>query len=273
TRRSSDLTDDERLTTDRQEGRSAALRRKMARQDQAHDQFSLTSFLHGAHAGYIEELYARYQDDPSSVDEGWRDFFAGLKDNSVAVKKNARGASWKKPGWPLVANGELVSALDGDWGQVEKHIDTRLREKAAEGGIAISDADVHQATRDSVRAIMLIRAYRMRRHLHGNLDPLGLAKPMEDCKELSPEAYGFSETDLDRKIFIDRVLGLEFATIREMLEILRRTYCSTLGVEFMHIANPDEKAWIQERIEGPDKGIAFTNNGKLAILSKLVEAE
>jgi 2-oxoglutarate dehydrogenase E1 component len=120
---------------------------------------------------------------------------------------------------------------------------------------------------------MMIRAYRMRGHLHANLDPLGIAKPFEDYNELSPTAYGFTEADYDRKIFIDNVLGLEYATIREMLEILKRTYCSTLGVEFMHISDPEEKAWIQERIEGPDKGIAFTPNGKKAILHKLIEAE
>ena len=245
----------------------------MTRQDQANEQFSLTSFLYGGNAGYIEELYAQYEENPSSVDEEWRDFFAGLKDDAGDVKKNARGASWKAKDWPLVANGELVSALDGDWAQVEKHIDTRLKAKAAEGGVNVSDADVHQATRDSVHAIMMIRAYRMRGHLHADLDPLGIANPIEDYNELSPENYGFTEADFDRPIFLDNVLGLEFATIRQMLEILTRTYCSTLGVEFMHISNPEEKAWIQERIEGPDKGIAFTKNGKLAILSKLVEAE
>ena len=134
-----------------------------------------------------------------------------------------------------------------------------------------SDADVLRATRDSVRAIMMIRAYRMRGHLHADLDPLGLAKPLEDYNELSPEAYGFTAADYDRRIFIDHVLGLEYATIREMLELLKRTYCSTLGVEFMHISDPKEKAWIQERIEGPDKGVAFTAPGKKAILQKLVE--
>ena len=130
-----------------------------------------------------------------------------------------------------------------------------------------------QATRDSVRAIMMIRAFRMRGHLHANLDPLGIAKPLEDYNELSPSAYGFTEADYDRPIFIDKVLGLEYATIRQMVEILTRTYCSTLGVEFMHISDPEEKAWIQERIEGPDKGIAFTPQGKKAILQKLIEAE
>ncbi|WP_048644979.1 2-oxoglutarate dehydrogenase E1 component [Nitratireductor soli] len=245
----------------------------MARQDQANDEMSLTSFLYGGNAAYIEELYASYQDNPSSVNEDWRAFFGALKDDAADVKKNAAGASWKKKGWPETANGELVSALDGDWGTLEKHFDGKIKDKAPAGSAALSAEEIQRATRDSVRAIMMIRAYRMRGHLHANLDPLGIAKPLEDYNELSPEAYGFTEADYDRPIFIDHVLGLETATIREMLDILKRTYCSTLGVEFMHISNPEEKAWIQERIEGPDKGVEFTNNGKKAILQKLIEAE
>jgi len=246
----------------------------MARQDQANDQFSLTSFLYGGNADYIEALHAAYEDDPSSVDDEWQQFFGALKDDAGDVRKNARGASWSRPSWPLQANGELVSALDGNWGLVEKVIDKKMRDKAAAGGTAVSEADLQRSARDSVRAIMMIRAYRMRGHLHANLDPLGIAKPLEDYNELSPENYGFTDADYDRPIFIDHVLGLgEYATIRQMLEILKRTYCSTLGVEFMHISDPEEKAWIQERIEGPDKGIEFTANGKKAILHKLVEAE
>src|SRR5271165_6461318 len=119
---------------------------------------------------------------------------------------------------------------------------------------------------------MMIRAFRMRGHLHANLDPLGL-EPQKDHEELHPSSYGFTEADYDRKIFIDHVLGLEYATVREMLAILRRTYCGTIGFEFLHISDPAEKAWIQERIEGPDKEIQFTREGKRAILGKLVEAE
>jgi 2-oxoglutarate dehydrogenase E1 component len=245
----------------------------MARQDQANDTFSLTSFLYGGNADYIEQLYADWQNDAQSVNEEWRDFFAGMNDDAAIVVKNAEGASWRQKGWPQAANGELVSALDGNWGVVEKHIEKKVKDKAAANGAAMSDASVLQATRDSVRAIMMIRAYRMRGHLHANLDPLGIAKPMEDYNELSPENYGFTEADYDRPIFIDKVLGLEYATIRQMLDILKRTYCSTLGVEFMHISDPEEKSWIQTRIEGPDKGIEFTANGKKAILQKLVEAE
>ena len=131
---------------------------------------------------------------------------------------------------------------------------------------------MQQATRDSIHALMLIRAYRMRGHLHANLDPLGL-EPAKNEEELDPRSYGFTDADLDRKIFLDNVLGLEFATIREILAILRRTYCQTLGVEFMHISDPAQKAWMQERIEGRDKEITFTREGKRAILNKLVEAE
>ena len=245
----------------------------MSRQDQANDRFSLTSFLYGGNAAYIEKLQASYENDPQSVDPEWRDFFDSLADDAGDVRKNAEGASWKARNWPVQANGELVSALDGNWGLVEKLVEKKIKDKAVANGAILSDADILQATRDSVRAIMMIRAFRMRGHLHANLDPLGLAKPLEDYNELSPEAYGFTEADYDRQIFIDKVLGLEYATIRQMLEILTRTYCSTLGVEFMHISDPAEKAWIQSRIEGEDKGITFTAEGKRAILQKLVEAE
>ncbi|WP_085025701.1 2-oxoglutarate dehydrogenase E1 component [Ensifer aridi] len=248
----------------------------MTRQE-ANEQFQLTSFLDGANAAYIEQLYARYEADPSSVSAEWQSFFKALADRPEDVVKAAKGASWKKSNWPIPANGELVSALDGDWGTVEKVIEKKVKAKAEEAaavaGVPVSEAEVHQSTRDSVRAIMMIRAYRMRGHLHAKLDPLGLADPVEDYDELSPKTYGFEEKDYDRKIFIDNVLGLEYATVREMVEILERTYCSTMGVEFMHMSNPEEKAWIQERIEGPDKGVEFTPEGKKAILQKLIEAE
>jgi 2-oxoglutarate dehydrogenase E1 component len=244
----------------------------MARQD-ANEQFQLTSFLDGQNAAYIEQLYAKYETDPASVPAEWREFFAALGESPVDVKKAAEGASWKKKNWPIAANGEIVNALDGDWAVVEKAVSKKIEAKAAAEGKPATTSDVLQSTRDSVRAIMMIRAYRMRGHLHAKLDPLGIAAPVDDFNELSPENYGFTAADYDRKIFIDNVLGLEYATIREMLDILQRTYCSTLGVEFMHISDPEAKSWIQERIEGPDKGVEFTLNGKKAILSKLIEAE
>jgi 2-oxoglutarate dehydrogenase E1 component len=243
----------------------------MARQD-ANEAFAQTAFLYGGNASYIEQLYARYAKDPASVDAEWQAFFAALKDDGTLVAQNARGASWKRPNWPPPRNGELVSALDGNWAQVETAVGDKIKAKAQVKGADLSQADVLQATRDSVRALMLIRAFRVRGHLHADLDPLGLA-PARDHEELHPSHYGFTEADWDRKIFLDHVLGLEFSTIREIIAILQRTYCQTLGVEFMHISDPTEKAWIQERIEGPDKEISFTREGKRAILNKLIEAE
>ncbi|WP_349369964.1 2-oxoglutarate dehydrogenase E1 component [Salinarimonas sp.] len=244
----------------------------MARQTDANEGFLQTSFLSGTNAAYIEDLYAAYTQDPRSVDAEWQAFFGAMKEESATVAKNAKGASWKRPNWPIPMNGELVSALDGNWAQVEKSLGEKIQKKAQGRGVEISQAEVQQATRDSLKALMMIRAFRMRGHLHANLDPLGFEKRVSD-EELSPAHYGFTPEDYDRKIFLDMVLGLEFGTIREILAILERTYCQTLGVEFMHISDPVEKAWIQERIEGPDKEIAFTREGKRAILNKLIEAE
>ena len=272
------------------------------------DAMEATSFLAGTNATYIEQLYARYEGDPEAVGPEWRSFFESLGDEPDDVSRAAEGPSWKRGNWPVAENGELLNALDGNWAAIEDHVEKRIREKgaskggngAANGAVAangalhgkaaeaanaerssldvvhstkMSEEDVLRATRDSIRALMMIRAYRMRGHLHANLDPLGIEPERDDHNELHPSAYGFEEADYDRPIFLDNVLGLEYATIREMLGILRRTYCGTLGVEFMHISNPVEKAWLQERIEGPDKGVSFTENGKRAILQKLVEAE
>jgi 2-oxoglutarate dehydrogenase E1 component len=238
----------------------------------ANANFALTSFLDGANATYIDELYARYEQNPASVDAEWADFFKSLKDQPADVRKNATGPSWQRPNWPALPNDDLTSALDGNWAQVEKAVGTKLAAKAQAAGATLSSADVQQATRDSVRALMLIRAYRMRGHFHADLDPLGIEE-QKDHEELDPRSYGFTDADYDRKIFLDHVLGLEFGTLREIVAICQRTYCQTLGVEFMHISNPAQKAWIQERIEGPDKEISFTREGRRAILMKLVETE
>src|SRR6187399_2527354 len=242
----------------------------MSRQD-ANAAFARTSFLYGGNAAYVEQLQSRYEANPASVDAEWRAFFEGLKDDRADVIKGANGPSWQRPNLQH-ANGELVAALTGDWSEVEKTVGDKIKGKAQAKGVEISAAEVQQATRDSIHALMLIRAYRARGHFHAKLDPLGL-EPEKNEAELDPASYGFREADLDRKIFLDKVLGLEFATLREIIAILRRTYCQTLGVEFLHISDAAQKSWIQARIEGRDKEIHFTREGKRAILNKLVEAD
>ena len=234
--------------------------------------FEQTSFLYGGNAQFIEQLYARYLEDPAAVDQHWRQFFASLDDNKDEAKRQVKGASWSRTDWPQVASGDLISAFDGNWAQVEKALAPKIDAKAKEKGTGLSVEEVRKATMDSVRALMMIRAYRMRGHLAADLDPLTLKQP-ETHPELDPASYGFAEADLDRPIFLDKVLGLENASVRQIVDILKRTYCNTLGVEFMHISDPGQKAWIQERIEGADKEISFTPEGKKAILNKLIAGE
>jgi 2-oxoglutarate dehydrogenase E1 component len=233
--------------------------------------FAQTSFLQGANAAYIEEMQAQYERNPGSVTDEWRHFFASLKEERAPPDGNG-GPSWAKPLSSLQEKSELLDALTGDWGGVERGVRDRLKARAQAHGVALDPIASVRATQDSIRALMLIRAYRVMGHLAADLDPLGLvARKMH--KELRPETYGFTEADLDRPIFIDKVLGLEIATVREILKILRRTYCRHIGVEFMHITSPAQKSWLQERIEGRDKDITFTLEGKKAILNKLIEAE
>src|SRR6476620_9664084 len=198
----------------------------MSRQD-ANAAFALSSFLQGTNASYIDGLYARYEKDPGSVDPEWQEFFKSLKDSPQDVEKNAEGPSWARANWPPVPQDDLTSALDGNWARLEKTVDARVQERTKAKPSALAGADVTQATRDSVRALMLIRAYRMRGHFHARLDPLGL-EPARDHEELDPRAYGFTEADLDRKIFLDHVLGLEYGSLREIVAICDRTYCQTL---------------------------------------------
>src|SRR5260221_1015844 len=129
----------------------------MARQD-ANAALAATSFLYGANAPYIEELHARYEADPNAVDEGWRSFFEGLKDQPEAILAEAKGPSWRRPGWPPLINGELVSALDGDWATVAAHTADKIRTRVRTRGADISHSTVQHATRHSVRALMMIRA-------------------------------------------------------------------------------------------------------------------
>ena len=235
------------------------------------DLFKASSFLQGHNAAYVEQLYARYADNPGAVDESWQAFFRDLGDTEIDAKREAQGPSWARADWPPMPSDDLTSALDGQWAEPAKQAE-KIKAKAAETGVAVSDAKVRQAVLDSLRALMLIRAYRIRGHLVADLDPLGM-RSEEMHPELDPKSYGFTEADLDRPIFIDHVLGLEMASMREILAIVQRTYCGTFALQYMHISDPEQAGWLKERIEGYGKEVSFTREGRRAILNKLVEAE
>src|SRR5947208_2504197 len=143
----------------------------MSRQD-ANAAFARTSFLDGGNAAYIEDLYTRYQADARAVDAEWQAFFQSLKDDGADAARNARGPSWQKPNWPQPARNQLTAALDGNWQDVERALGDKIKANAQPAGVELSAADVQQATRDSIRALWLIRAYRARGHFHAWLDPL-----------------------------------------------------------------------------------------------------
>ncbi len=214
------------------------------------------SFLTGVNTAFLERQYARFLENPEALDPSWRNFFADLGDDVSSALGAMQGASWATPGGPFVTS---VEAEDAD-------------RKPAKKTPAASAEALRSATLDSLRALMLIRSYRVRGHLNAKLDPLGL-EGRDPHPELDPATYGFTEADMDRPIFIDNVLGLEMATMREIEQVLRLTYSRSIGYEFMHIQYPDQKAWIQERIEGNNYRPRFTAEGRHKILEQLTHAE
>ncbi len=225
------------------------------------------SFLTGANATYIAQLYGRFLRDPGAVDHEWQGFFEGLNDDEAGLLADLHGADWAPNDAAVIGvqNGDAATGgSDQDYHGNGAPMPVQMSTMPAD--------QVRRATMDSIRALMLIRAYRVRGHLEANLDPLGLAK-IEPHAELDPRTYGFTDADMDRPIFINYVLGLESATLRQIVSLLRDTYCGKIGVEFMHIQDPEEKAWIQERVESIRNHTEFTDNGKKAILDRLSASE
>jgi len=238
------------------------------------DIFHASSFMQGHNAEYLEQLYAQYANDPNAVDAAWAEFFRAMGDAEPDVKAEAAGPSWARKDWPPAPEDDLTGALTGEWPAPAeaKAAGKKIADKAKEKGVEVSDEAIQRAVLDSIRAIMLIRAYRIRGHLAADLDPLGM-RAATAHPELDPKTYGFNDADMDRPIFIDNVLGLQVAPMRQIVDIVKRTYCGTFALQYMHISNPEQSAWLKERIEGYDKEIRFTREGRKAILNKMVEAE
>ena len=213
--------------------------------------------LSGLNAVYVEEIYERWVNSPSSVDESWQRFFNGFGDNPHAVREAIGSASWAESSSRVVGAGVSTSQSHATQNNASEMVGRDLLESVSH---------------DSLRAIMMIRAYRVRGHLIADLDPLH-QEPNKYHPELDPATYGFGPAEMDNEVFIDGVLGMKKATIREIITILRNTYCGKMGVEFMHIQYPEQKSWIQRRIESARGRPEIKESSKKQILRKIIEVE
>ncbi len=192
-----------------------------------------------------------------------------MANDQVTQIPSEPGPSWARPNWPLAELDDMNLGLDPTQASIETF------KKAASAQAAAMTADpeaIRRAAEDSLRAMMLIRTYRVRGHLAAKLDPLGLHHSVIPA-DLTPAYHGFSDSDLDRPIWIGGALGLERATVRQIVDALQRDYCGTIGVEYMHINDLEERRFIQDRIESLDETVQFTPEGKQAILAKVIESE
>jgi len=231
---------------------------RQGKSEQAMAEIDHASFLSGANAEFIAELYSRFLDDPGSVDQSWRRFFAEIGDDTGAMPREPGGPPWGRPQPQIIGNG----GGNGSAAAVTPHDESSV----------VSAEALRQAAGDSIRALQLIRSYRVRGHLEADLDPLGLER-REHHAELDYHTWGFAEADLDREIFINNLFGRERATLREIIAVLRQTYCGRIGVEYMHIQSPAERAWIQQRFENPQARLALTDTARREILQALTAAE
>ena len=229
--------------------------------------FDATSFLSGTNAAFLEGLFAQYLSNPASVDPEWQAYFASLGEQDLSPAQLGRGPAWRRDQRPPIPKDEITGALSGQTAPVK----TAASAKSAPAK-AVEGQNARAFAQDSIRAVQLVRAYRIIGHLEADLDPLKIT-PRQPHPQLDPAFYGFRDAEMDKPIFIDGVMGMESATPRQITDLLQRTYCGRIGYEFMHINDAEQKDWLQRRIEGPDKDIAFTPEGKKGILNKLVEGE
>ena len=220
---------------------------------------SVDTIFTGINGAFISELYERYLENPNSVDPSWVNVFTDLDDDPLLIKSDIKGASWAR------SNTSIIGAGEPD--RVEKH--------SNHVSSNVPSDQVNEIAKRSIRARILIRSYRVRGHLHAQFDPLGLVGAGYH-KELDYKSYKFTEEDLDKEIYLDTITamgGKEMATLRQILDTMRESYCSSIGVEYMHIQEMEERAWIQQNIEGVDYKSNYSPDLRRAIYKDLVEAE
>ena len=226
--------------------------------------FEKNSFLHKTNSAFIEQMYLKFINKDKDLPESWLNYFEGIGDEIKVIANEINGPSWG-PEKTKVNIDELQKKID------ENKI-INLNNEKIDTSEKFNFQLLADSNKDSISAVALIRAYRLRGHLLADLDPLGM-RESEYLDELHPEFYGFKKENYERKIFLNGVINKKYANIKEILKFMKKTYCGKIGYEFMHISNPDERKWFRDRIEQDDKALQFTKNGKEAILNKLVQAE
>ncbi len=226
--------------------------------------FEKTSFLNKSNSAFIEEMYLKFVNKDADLPESWANYFEGIGEELNVIAKEINGPSW----------GPTKKKINID--ELQKKIEEQDKNDFDNVKLDTSEKFNFQlladSNKDSISAVALIRAYRLRGHLLADLDPLEM-RESEYLDELHPDFYGFKKENYDKKIFLNGVINRKYANIREILKFMKKTYCGKIGYEFMHISNPDERKWFRDRIEQDKNALQFTKNGKEAILNKLVQAE
>ena len=217
-------------------------------------EYKKSSFLHKTNSAFIEQMYLKFVNNDPQLPESWKKYFNDIGEEIELVVKEINGPTWGP-------NEKIITKQFKNQTSSDKNESNFLDQK-----------DLLNANSNSIRAVSLIRSYRQRGHLLSKLDPLEM-RESEYLDELHPENYGFKKEDYNEKIYLDGVLNKEHSTIKEILSILRKIYCGSIGYEYMHISNPTERKWFRDRVEKDEKALKFTENGKNAILNKLIQAE
>ena len=222
-------------------------------------EYKKTSFLNKTNSAFIEEMYVRFLNQDPNLADSWKDYFEGIQDEAEVILNDINGPSWKPEGVRINSNN--IEKIIEKNGNASKDVSDKFNFQV-----------VANSNKESISAVALIRAYRLRGHLLAKLDPLEMMTT-EYLDELHPEYYGFDKKNYDKKIELNGVINREKASIREILQFLKKTYCGPVGYEYMHISNPTERKWFRDRVEKDENALKFTNNGKDAILNKLIQAE
>ncbi len=212
-------------------------------------EFEKTDFLSKSNSAFIEEMYLKFVNKDPSLPDSWRKYFSEIGDQAEEVVNEINGPSWSP----------------------SKKVSINKQQKLNNGNYKQDELVSRESNANSINAVAMIRSYRQRGHLIAKLDPLGL-RETDYLDELHPESYGFKKEEYNSKIFLDGVINKQYSNVSEILKFLRDKYCGPLGYEYMHISNPTERKWFRDRVEKAED-FKFTQNGKEAILKKLIQAE